>query len=114
HGLRGILAHIESHPSAPPGLVESAEFLAKHPGRSAIALEPQSLAVHTDASLYWAACWTAPEVLPTLLHHVPIEVALLRPHETWCPAFAALKPRLELAQTLASGQMLAYRIRSEP
>jgi hypothetical protein len=111
HGIAGIVTHIRSKIDEPPGVLESASFLSRHPGKTAIAIDPQRLAMHTDAGIYWAACWTSPEVLPTLLEHVPVDYLLVTPSERSCGAFARLDGRLELVESLAGGRVLAYSIR---
>ncbi len=88
HGMRGVLNHVGSRPESAPLLQETAKFLARHPGTTAMAIEPQSLSVHTDAGLYWIACWSPPEIIPTLLEHVPIDYLLLVPHAENCTAFS--------------------------
>lgn len=113
-GARGVLNHVMSRPEAVPALQETAEFLARHPGTTAIAIEPQSLSVHTDAGLYWVACWSPPEVVPTLLDHVSIDYLLLVPHAKNCIAFSRIRERLYVEESIAGGRMLAYSIRKGP
>ena len=110
--MDGIIAHIRSKVAETPGVLESAAFLARHPGKTAITIDPQRLAMHTSAGIYWTACWSSPEVLPALLEHVHVDYLLLRPGERSCDAFSRLEDRLTLVESLAEGQMLAYSIGS--
>jgi hypothetical protein len=113
-GARDIFSHLESLPDSDSALRDTAKFLARHPGATAMVINPQTLSVYTDAGLYWIACWSPPDVVPTLLKHVTIDYLILMPHANDCVAFSRIRERLHLEESIAGGWMLAYSIGKEP
>ncbi len=81
------------------------------PTHGTLGMEHQSLAVFTDAPLYWLACWSPPELASTLLRELPIERIVLRPGELGCSSLSGIRSRLRLERSVdAHYPMRVYTI----
>ena len=81
------------------------------PTHGTLGIEQQSLAVFTDAPLYWLACWSPPDLASTLLRELPIDRIVLRPGEWNCSSLNGVRARLRKERTFtAHYPMTLYRI----
>ena len=77
------------------GYAEVASYLDRvGPTHGTLGMEHQSLAVFTEAPLYWLACWSPPELAKALLAELPIERIVLRPGELGCSSLNGIRSRL--------------------
>lgn len=61
-----------------------------------LAIEPQPLAVFTDAPLDWLACWSVPELAERLVAERHVTRVVLRPEELRCRSLVKIRERLQL------------------
>jgi hypothetical protein len=101
----------------PTGMVQSYAQVGAYlnrlaPSTGTLGMEHQGLAVFTDASLYWLACWSPPAFASTLVRELPIERILLRPGELGCPSLNDIRSRLQPEQRFVDHYPVTlYRIR---